>query len=155
MGNKINKETEKCKTYNSKYAKKPLAKKKYENIVYDYLYNNHRMITQEELYDFALVDYNIYIEIDEEQHLSSGNSVKKAEQTRRDHEKICKCLSKPATLVRISWFSIKNGEYIDIIEYCVKNKNTIENKLVLSSKEIYNKLDMLNGINHKSIIFYK
>ena len=155
MGNNSVKESEKCKTYNSKYAKKQIAKKKYEAIIYDYLFDKYRMITQEELFDFVLVDYNIYLEIDEEQHFKSGNSKKKEEQSRRDNEKIFKCLSKPATLVRISWFSINNGQYIDMINYCVQNKSKIENKLVLSSKEVYENLDMLKGVNKSLIVYFQ
>lgn len=159
MGNKNSHkvlDSQKCIiTFNSKYAKKPNEKKRYETILYNHLYDKHRMVTQEELYDFALVDYNIYIEVDEEQHLSSGKSKKKENQTRRDKEKIVKCLNKPATLLRISWFSIENGQYVDIINYCLSHMTKIENKLVLSSKEIYGKLDMLTDINKSSIFYYK
>lgn len=158
MGSCVSRENahNECTLHNVKHAKRPNGKKQYENIVYDYLFNKYKILPQKELYDFILVDYDIYIEVDEEQHMGSGKSKKKEEQTRRDNDKIKKCLSKPnATLVRIAWFSIRNGEYIDIIEQCVKNKKKYENKLVLSSREIYENLDMLKGIDNNVIIYYK
>lgn len=144
-----------CQVYNAKYAKRPNIKKRYENIVYDHLYDKYKFVTQKELYDFILVEHNLYIEVDEEQHLSSGKSAKKEQQTKRDYLKIQRCLHKPATLLRISWFSIANNQYMDIIKYCVENEHKIRNKLVLSSREIYEHLDMLRGMNPDDIIYYK
>jgi len=138
--------------YNDENAKKPNDKKKFENIVYEYLIDRYKIETQKELYDFHLIDYNIYIEVDEEHHFKSGEYESAMDQSRRDNEKNIKCLEKPSTLLRISWFAINNGKYKKMIDKCLTKK--WQDKIICSSKEVYENLNMLNGIDKDSIIYF-
>lgn len=139
-------------TFNTNFAKPPNDVKSYEKIVYDYLFSTYRMFTQSELYDFYLPDYDIYIEVDEEHHFGSCKSQKQIKNARGDNAKILKCLAKPSTLIRLSWFCVSNGTFKDVIKYCI-NKN-LQGKLLLSSREIYENLDMLHGVNKRNIVYY-
>lgn len=137
------------KYFNDQFAKRPNQRKKYENIVYDYLYNNFKFMTQTELYDFYLVDYNLYIELDEEHHFKSDQSTSREKVGTSDNEKIIKCINKPASLLRLSWFVVNNGNFVKIIQTCL---STLKNGFVyLSSKELYGNHVMLENINPKII----
>jgi len=139
------------KLFNQTFAKKPNAKKKYENIVYEYLFQNYRFMTQVDYFDFYLVDYHLYIELDEEHHFHSSNSVTRATHSTGDNDKNKACLLKPASLLRISWFSVTNRTFEKYIQKCLE-KYTI-GKLYLASKDIYQGLDMLNNIESDKLIF--
>lgn len=139
-------------TFNRHHAKIPNKIKQYESIVFKYLFSNYRMFPQWKQYDFYLPDFNIFIEIDEEHHFNSGNSQKRIKNAKQDNYKILKCLLQSATLIRLSWFSVANKTYKKIIKYCIEKK--LVGKVLLSSKEIYENLDMLNNINKENIIYY-
>lgn len=139
-------------TYNTEFAIRPNTKKHYENIMYDYLFPRYRFITQYHLFDFYLVDYNLYIELDEEHHFNSDNSKKRVINAIKDANKIKSALESHRSLLRISWFAINNCTYKKIIKKCVLQCHKI-NKLFLSSYEIYANHDMLNDIDKNNIIF--
>lgn len=140
------------KTFNENFAKPPNSKKSYETSVYNYFMSTYRIVTQKELYDFYLPDYNLYVEIDEQHHFASDKSKQRQKHAAQDNKKIIACLNKPATLLRLSWFSVQSGNYKEIIEYAISDK--CKNMLVLSSGEIYRGHMMLDGISEDKIIFY-
>lgn len=137
-------------TYNTTFAKQPNLRKKYENIVYKYLFPKYRFVTQYHLYDFYLVDYNLYIELDEEHHFMSNNSTTKKTNAIKDNIKIIFCLNHNAPILRISWFDVNNGQFKKKIKRCIKKKQP---KLYLSSKDIYTNHEMLKDIEQQHIQF--
>lgn len=149
MGNK----QPKCDVsyFNKEFTNPPNPKKKYEKIVFDYLCSRYRLMTQVQLYDFYLVDHNLYIETDEEHHFQSSNTSSRSNITKNDGAKIKKCLDKPASLLRISWFTINNGTFPEYINKCLKNYKI--GKLYLVSHEIYHGHDMLKDIGEENIIY--
>ena len=107
-------------------------------------------MTQKELYDFYLPDHNAYIEVDEEHHFHSGDSNAKTFFSKSDNNKIIKCLSKPATLIRLSWFNIVDNSFKKIIKFGLKKKN----KLILSSRQIYGNSEMLINVPDDKIVYF-
>lgn len=137
--------------FNDKFAKRPNAKKQYENVIYDFLYTRYRMWTQYELFDFYLIDYNLFIEVDEEHHFKSDRSDTRKNTAQRDNNKMRLCLNKPASLLRLTWFTIINQTYPKLIQKCIsKDRNGY---IYLSSTEIYSRHPMLENINTKQICF--
>lgn len=149
MGNK----QPKCDVsyFNKGFAKPPNAKKKYETIIFNYLAPKYRLMTQVKLYDFYLVDYHLYIETDEEHHFHSSNSTSRNTASKNDGAKIKNCLEEPASLLRISWFSINNNTYQDYITRCLKNYRI--GKLYLASRDIYHGHEMIRDIDEKNIVY--
>ena len=83
-------------------------------------------------FDFYLSDFNICIEVDGEQHFRPTNirgmSDKKAYETYaktsyNDKVKDKYCRDSNIQLIRISYIQVKNGEYKNIIQSIINNKN--------------------------------
>jgi hypothetical protein len=142
----------------------PPASHKWELIIFNYLKDKYRFYYDRKLfksvyrYDFYLLDYDLYLEIDEETHFTSCASVSKNIISVNDQKKNILYAENKATLLRISYNKIKNikgelGTFIDMIQFCTHN-STVCNKIILSSKEEYGKQQMIDGINSDRIHFY-
>jgi hypothetical protein len=156
--------------WNTANNDEPVASHKWELIIFNYLKDKYRFYYDRKLfksayrYDFYLLDYDLYLEIDEEKHFTSCASVSKNIIAINDQKKNILYAENKATLLRISYNKIKNikedsgkilphGTFIDMIKFCIHN-STICNKIILSSLEEYGKQQMIDGINPTQIHFY-
>ncbi|AYV79202.1 MAG: hypothetical protein Faunusvirus5_11 [Faunusvirus sp.] len=146
MGNTNNK-TNAIKEFNSKNLRP--TNKHHELLVFDYLYDKYKFTTQKRhfdttgmhYYDFFLVDYSIYIEIDESQHFKNGKAG--IHQGEVDNIKNWFCFNGKKPLIRISYLDLNMDVRIigKMIEHVRKHKCAI----LVSSKNMY----------HKSPMFFK
>ena len=152
MGNKTPKMRH-VQYFNTLITNRPNEKKQYEVIVYDYLLTRYRFMTQIELYDFYLVDYHLFVEVDEEHHFQSDRSVARAKVTESDQKKNVACITKPVSLLRIPWFTVKSGVFDYYVTKCLQvlSKYPI-GTLFLASKDIYTNHDMIDGIDPLKIV---
>lgn len=137
--------------FNKQFAKPPNKRKKYENAIYWYLYHKYRFMTQVNFYDFYLIDYNLYIEIDEEHHFKSCNDSKNIAEN--DYEKMLNCIKKPASLLRISWFSVINNTFDRLIKKSIKWCKSGKCKIFVPNEETYANHKMFQSLDMNQIIW--